>query len=95
MSPVVQSARERVSPVREPWSPGALVCFPKTQGPSPGIVPQPVRPCTTIEMSSQVYRGRDFLHVPHLSQYRLNGLTARTQAPKLHCMPAQFHFGSL
>lgn len=82
VSPVGQSARERGSPVREPWS-----ALPRSRGPSQQSVPQAVRPCMAIEMSSQVDRGY-CVHVPHLSQYRL-------AAGLLNPMPAQFHLGSL
>lgn len=51
MSCVGQSARERGSPVREPWSPALEL------GPIAAVVPHAVPPCMTIEMSSQVDRG--------------------------------------
>lgn len=92
VSPVVQSARERVSPVREPWCPGLL---PQEQGPIANNRPTTGTTLHDDRDEQPSRQGRDFLHVPHLSQYRLNGQTARTQAPELHCMPAQFHFGSL
>lgn len=38
----------------------ALVSLPQEQGPIAAIVPHPARPCMTIEMSSQVYRGGIF-----------------------------------
>lgn len=51
VSCVGQSARERGSPVREPWSPALEL------GPIAAVVPHAVPPCMTIEMSSQVDRG--------------------------------------
>lgn len=80
MSPVVQSARERVSPVREPWCPGLL---PQEQGPIASNRPTTGTTLHDDRDEQPSRQGRDFLHVPHLSQYRLNGQTARTQAPKL------------
>lgn len=81
---------------------GGMTCLLSCNQPGRGSVrfesPGALVPWSTLhdDRDEQPSRqGRDFLHVPHLSQYRLNGQTARTQAPKLHCKPAQSHFGSL